>query len=275
MPWVVCLRLHVEASNVQLTRGVGFGSEEVRNQVAGHLDSRTYRNNYQDQRINLDVASLVRGQETEDELIRRMNDIGTNADPDANVALSREALEHIASLPDVASLQSERRRLAQALQDKYGRIAEAPASEAPVGEYTQARTAHRTRKEFHKARMRSQLRQDFFVRKNAALIEAQLLGGDTNSVKRTERKESTPSIPERAALASLIGAGDMRDPSMRDHRAASVKAMADLCSRAEMKRTRTLASRPIRRLASSVSTFANGRAVSYEVSPSAVSLLLW
>ena len=144
-----------------------------------------------------------------------MNDIGTNADPDANVALPPEALEHIASLPDVASLQCERRRLAQALQDKYGRIAKAPASEELVGEYTQAKTAHRTRKEFHKARMRSQVRQDFFVRKNAALIEAQFLGGDTNSVKWTERKEPKLCTPERAVLASLIGGGDLRDPSMR------------------------------------------------------------
>ena len=111
---MVCLRSRVKA-NDPLTRSAGFGSKEVRNQVAGHLDSRTYRNNYQDQRITLDVASLARGQETEDALIRRLNDVGTNADPGANVALSPEALEHIASLPDVASLQSERRRLAQAL----------------------------------------------------------------------------------------------------------------------------------------------------------------
>jgi hypothetical protein len=44
-----------------------------------------------------------------------MNNIGANADPNANIALSPEALEHIASLPDVASLDCKRRRLAQAL----------------------------------------------------------------------------------------------------------------------------------------------------------------
>ena len=94
---------------------VGSGSKEVRNQVAGHLDSHTYRANYQDQRISLDVAGLVRGQETEDALIRKLNDIGTNADPGANVALRPKALEQIASQPDVASLYSEHRRLANIL----------------------------------------------------------------------------------------------------------------------------------------------------------------
>lgn len=233
--WFVCA-LASRSANDTLTGSAGFGSEEVRNQVAGHLDSRTYRNNYQDQCIALDVASLVRGQETEDALIRRLNDVGTNADPGANVALSPEALEYIASLPDVAALQAERNRLAQALQEKYGSISRAPACEELLGAYVQAKTAHRTRKEFHKTRMRSQMRQDFFVHKNAALIEAQLLGGDAKSVNRPESKESALSIPERAALSSLIGVGDMREPSMRAQRAAAVEAMADLCSRAELKR---------------------------------------
>lgn len=221
---------------MQLTRGAGSGSEEVRNQVAGHLDSRTYRNNYQDQRITLDVASLVRGQESEDALIRKLNDIGTNADPDANVALSTEALERIASLPDVVSLQSKHRRLAETLRDRYGSIRKAPESEQLLGEYTQAKTAHRTRKEFHKARMRSQLRQNFFVRKNAAMIETQLSGNDTHFATRTKRKEPTLPVSERMLLTNLIGAGDIRELSMQTRRAAAVQAMADLCSRVELKR---------------------------------------
>ena len=84
--------------------------------------------------------------------------------------------------------------------------------------------------------MLSQLRKDFFVRKNAALIEAQLLGDDTKGAKQSEAKESAPSTPERAALASFIGAGDMRDPSMKAHRIAAVEVMVDLCSRAEKRR---------------------------------------
>ena len=80
----------IETKNGILIHSIGFGSEEVRNQVAGHLDSRTYRNNYQDQCITLDVASLVRGQKTEDALLRKFNDVGLNADPNANIALPRE-----------------------------------------------------------------------------------------------------------------------------------------------------------------------------------------
>ena len=226
----------VEARNTLLTPIAGSGSEEVRNQVAGHLDSRTYRNNYQDQRITLDVASLVRGQATEDALIRKLNDVGTNADPDANVALPPEALEHIASLPDVTALQSEHRRLAEILQDKYGSITKAPTSEGLVGDYMQAKTAYRTRKEFHKTRMRSQLRQDFFSQKNAAFIEAQFGGGDAQPTTRAERKVPTLSIPERLALTNLARSGDVRDPFLQAERAAAVQAMANLCSRLELKR---------------------------------------
>ena len=236
MPSTVRTCLCVQASYKSLTPTAGSGSDEVRNQVAGHLDSRTYRNNYQDQRITLDVAGLVRGQVTEDALIRKLNDIGTNADPDANVALPPEALKHIASLPDVASLQSEHRRLANVLQNKYGSITKAPASEGLMGDYMQAKTAYRSRKEFYKARMRSQLRKDFFLRKNAALIEAQLGGGDAQLTTRAERKEPTLEIPERTALRNLIGSGDVRDPSLQALRVAAVQAMADLCSRVELKR---------------------------------------
>ncbi|KAI7060785.1 hypothetical protein KC365_g15099 [Hortaea werneckii] len=139
----------------------------VRNQVAGDLDSRTYQNNYQDQRITLDVGSLMRRQATEDTLIRKLNDMGTNADPDANVVLPPEALEHIASLPDIASLQSPARQIHH----------HRPCT--GVRNVGGSKTAHRTRKEFHKARIRAQLRKDFSVQKNAAIIEAQLSSGCT------------------------------------------------------------------------------------------------
>ncbi|KAI7399269.1 hypothetical protein KC336_g15107 [Hortaea werneckii] len=162
--------------------------------------------------------------------------MGTNADPGANVVLPPEALEHIASLPDVASLQSEHRLLAKALQDKYISITRAPASETLVDDYMQAKTAHRARKEFHRARMRSQLRKDFFVRKDAAIIEAQLGGGDALPTAQAERKAPALCIEERIALLNLAGSGDARDPSLSAHRAAAVQAMADLCSRKEVRR---------------------------------------
>jgi hypothetical protein len=78
----------------------------------------------------------------------------------------------------------------------YRSILKAPLSKELVAAYEQARTAHRTRKEFHKARMRSRLRQDFFVRKNAALIEAQLPDGETDPIRQSEAKELAPSTPK-------------------------------------------------------------------------------
>lgn len=226
----------IRTRNGILIYSAGFGSEEVRNQVAGHLDSRTYRNNYQDQRISLDVASLVRGQKTEDALLRKFNDIGLNADPNANITLSCETHEHIAALSDVAALQAEHSRLAECIKNKYGSIKNAPITEELVGEYVHAKNSYRARKEFHKTRIMSQLRKDFFTRKDAKLIEAQLNGGEIHRTARTEQKVPILAIPERAELATLIGTEDMRSPSMRAQRAAAVQVMADLCCRVELKR---------------------------------------
>lgn len=226
----------IRTRNGILIQSVGFGSEEVRNQVAGHLDSRTYRNNYQDQRISLDVASLVRGQKTEDALLRKFNDVGLNADPNANIALPRETHDYIAALSDVAALQAEQSRIAECIKNKYGSIKNAPISEELVGEYVQAKNSHRARKEFHKTRIISQLRKDFFMRKDAELIEAQLNGSEAHRTARTEQKVPILAVPERAELATLIGIEDMRSPSMRAQRAAAVQVMADLCCRVELKR---------------------------------------
>lgn len=219
-----------------LIHSAGFGSKEVRNQVAGHLDSRTYRNNYQDQRISLDVASLVRGQKTEDALLRKFNGVGLNADPNANIALPRETHDYIATLSDVATLQAEQCRLAECIKNKFGSIKNAPTSEALVGEYVQAKNSHRARKEFRKMRIMSQLRKDFFTRKDSELIEAQLNGGQAYSTARIEQKVPILAIPERAELATIIGTEDMRSPSMRAQRGAAVQVMADLCCRVELKR---------------------------------------
>lgn len=222
--------------DVVLTYSAGFGSEEVRNQVAGHLDSRTYRNNYQDQRISLDVASLVRGQKPEDALLRKFNNVGLNADPNANITLPRETCERIAALPDVIALQAEHARLAECIKDKYGSIKDAPASEELVGEYTQAKKLHRARKAFHKAQITSQFRKDFFTRKDTELIQLQLIDDKTPRKVRVEQIAPILAIPERANLATLIGMDDMRLPAMQAQRAAAVQGMTDLCSRVELKR---------------------------------------
>ena len=219
-----------------LTACTGFGSEEVRNQVAGHLDSRTYRNNYQDQHISLDVASLVRGQDTEDTLMRKLNHADTDADPDANMPLPLEANEQIAMLPDVACLEAEYRSLAQCLKEKYGSIKNAPDSEDILCKYVQAQRKYRAKKQFYRSQMLSQQRQDFFARKDTELIEAQLNSDDKHCAVQTKRKAPSISIPERTALVKLAGAEDLRSPSAQAQRAAAVQAMANLCSRMELAR---------------------------------------
>lgn len=59
---------------------------------------------YQDQNIALDVANLVRGQDTEDAMLRRLNLMGANRHLNANVALPAAAHAEIAGLPDVTAL---------------------------------------------------------------------------------------------------------------------------------------------------------------------------
>lgn len=169
-------------------------------------------------------------------LIRKLNNIDTNADPNCNVAFPPEVHEHIAGLPDVVALKADWNRLAQNLRDKYGTIMNAPKSDSLVDKYVQAQKKHRAKMQFHRARWRSQQRQNFFARKDASLIAAQLNGDDINGAVHAEQKAPTLSIPERTVLASLIGSEDMRSASMREKRAAAVQTMADLCSRVECKR---------------------------------------
>ena len=211
----------------------------MRNQVAGHVDSHTYRNNYQDQHISLDVASLVRGQDTEDALMRKLNHADTDADPDANMSLPLEANEQIAMLPDVACLEAEYQRLAQDLKNKYGCIENTPKSDDTLYAYVQAQRKYRAKKQFYRSQMLSQQRQDFFARKDSELIEAQLNAAEKYSDVQAKRKAPSLPIPERTALVKLAGAGDLRSPSVQVQRVAVVQAMADLCSLVELARKST------------------------------------
>ena len=82
----------------------------------------------------------------------------------------------------------------------------------------------------------SQLRNDFFTRKDAELIEAQLNGGKAHCTARTKQKVPILAIPERAELATLIGTDNIRSPSIRAQRGAAVQMMADLCCQVKLKR---------------------------------------
>lgn len=141
----------------------GAGSEEVRNQIAGHLDSRTYRNNYQDQHISLDVANLVRGRQTEDTLMQKLNHAAADIDCGATFVLTPEAHQQIATLPDVIILEAECRRLAQPLRDQGGATRGVWPLDSLATQHIQARRKYRARKQFHRYRLLNKLRQDFFA----------------------------------------------------------------------------------------------------------------
>nr|OQO28668.1 hypothetical protein B0A51_04779 [Rachicladosporium sp. CCFEE 5018] len=181
----------------------GAGSEEVRNQVAGHLDSRTYRNNYQDQHISLDVASLVRGRQTEDALMQKLNHAAADIDPDCNLLLAPETLQQIATLPDVFALETECCRLAQTLRDQYGAISAAPSSDSLVAQHTQTQRQYRARKQFHRSRLLIQQRRDFFAHKDTELIKMQLSDGGSSDLVQPKQRVCNLSVPERATLVAL------------------------------------------------------------------------
>lgn len=216
----------------------GAGSEEVRNQVAGHLDSRTYRNNYQDQHISLDVASLVRGRQTEDALMQKLNHAAADIDPDCNLPLAPETLQQIATLPDVVALEAECCRLTQTLRDRYGAISAAPSSDSLAAQHTQAQRQYRARKQFHRSRLLIQQRRDFFAHKDTELIKMQLSNGGSSDSARPKQRVSNLSVPERATLVMLATVGDLSSPTSRADRSGAVQAMADLCRRVELSQHR-------------------------------------
>ena len=215
-----------------LINPAGFGSDEVRNQVSGHLESRTYRASYQDQNISLDVANLVRGQDPEDALMRKLNHMGVDADPNANVPLPPEAHLEIAALPDMVALDAECKRLTELVKRRYGTLTSAPNSDPLVKRSTEAKQKFRAKKECYRSQRRNQLRRDFFVNKDNALVEQQWSGDSQTEIALSKREATPVLIAERANLASLIGIQDARSPPIRS---AAVQTMADLCSRVEPK----------------------------------------
>ena len=217
-----------------LTCPLGFGSEEIRNQVAGHLESRTYRNNYQHQRIDLDIPGLVLKHTPDDALvIKQINLIGVDADPAANISLPPEAHDEIAAFPDVEAINQEYQLASESVKQKYGGLQNAPESDPQVQECKRKMLKLRAKKAFYRSQMKSRLREEFFEQKNIMLIEAQLNKTDTESPPPQVAVPWIPPMPERAELASLVTSVDMRSPDLLDSRIAAVQAMADLCGRVE------------------------------------------
>jgi len=104
----------------------GIGSDEARNQISGHLDSRTYRAHYLDQHIHIDVIAAVKGRKGEDEIIRKANSMGMLADPRCNRPLSAEDLKSIDNLPEMVEASEAFQTAALAVKDEYESIESAP-----------------------------------------------------------------------------------------------------------------------------------------------------
>lgn len=199
----------------------------MRNQIAGHLDSQTYRNHYQDQHINIDVANIVRGQPTEDALLRQLNCMGAEKDPNANVALPKGFDQEVAALPDVIVVETQWRTLTASIRRKYGFVSSAPESDPLMIKRREAYLKHKAKKQFHRARKLEELREEYFVRNDDAIIEAQLTDDDRMSIDLPADKAPVDLIPERAKLAEFI---DIEDPRTSSKRAEAVQIMVDLCS---------------------------------------------
>ena len=198
------------------------------------MESRTYRNSYQNQRIDLDIPGIVLRQAPEDALlIKQMNLMGANADPAANVPLPPEAHEEIAALPDVEALNVDYRVAAESVKQKYDNLQNAPESDPQVHDCKRKMLKLRAKKEFYRSQMRSRLREEYFEQKNTMLIEAQLNKTDAKPPTPEAQVPWIPPMPERAELASLVSSVDMRSPDMLDFRIAAIQAMADLCGRVE------------------------------------------
>ena len=198
------------------------------------MESRTYRNSYQNQRIELDIPGLVLRQAPEDALlIKQLNLIGANADPAANIPLPPEAHDEIAALPDVEALRVEYHLAAESVREKYGGLQKALESDPQVQDCKRKMLKFRAKKEFYRSQMKSRLREEYFDRKNIMLVEAQLNKTDTKSPTPEAPVPWIPPMPERAELASLVSSVDMRSPDMLDSRIAAIQAMADLCGRVE------------------------------------------
>lgn len=159
---------------------------------------------YQDQNISLDVANLVRSQNAEDALMHKLNCMGVDRDPNANIVLPPAVHAEIASLPDVITLQTECQKLIESVKKKYGSVRKAPQSDPLVKKRSDTERKHRAKKQFYRTQRQAELRRKYFVEKDDALIEAQLSKDWAIHTGHTMRKTESILVPERAQLAKLL-----------------------------------------------------------------------
>ncbi|KAK3045801.1 hypothetical protein LTR09_012661 [Extremus antarcticus] len=159
-------------------------SEEVRNQVAGHLDSRIYRNHYIDPNIEIDTANLVLRRPTEEHLTVALNSMGAGADPRVNRPLSQAERDCIEAMPDLAALTDRRRETYNAID-----ICE----DEDVLLTLQEQRGQLTRKiRALRQRYQREHREGYFRRKNEAIVRMQLHGVESDATTAAYQEEYAP-----------------------------------------------------------------------------------
>ncbi|KAF2166127.1 hypothetical protein M409DRAFT_66988 [Zasmidium cellare ATCC 36951] len=181
-----------------------IGSDETRNQISGHFDSRTYRAHYMDQQIGIDVIAAVRGHRREEDIIEDVNSMGSSADTNANRQFSTEDRAAIEQTPEVVEARVRLQKTSQAVLDAYGSIARGRRDGCALfQEYESATKQYRAVKQRMTAQRQSRRRQAYFEARDNALIEAQLGGHAVPSFAQPMEEEIYHRVPERAFLAGL------------------------------------------------------------------------
>ena len=217
----------------------GIGSDEARNQISGHLDSRTYRAHYMDQQIGIDVIAAVKGRKHEEDIIRDVNSMGMTADPNAYYQLSTEDVEAIENLPEMIEAKTVLRAASEAVRDTHGTV-ENGRRECSLlyQDYELAVKEHHALKQRIRSRWQAHRRQEYFEEKDTLLIEAQLRGNPQQPLRRRRVEDCNHSIPERAYLAALAHENEDIRTKPPEYRIAAFDALARLCHRVESPPTK-------------------------------------
>ena len=217
----------------------GIGSEEARNQISGHLDSRTYRAHYMDQQIGIDVIAAVKGHRREDDIIRDVNSMGKSADANAPYELSMEDREAIENLPEMVEAKIALRAASEAVRDVHGTVANGHrARSALYRDYELALKEHHALKQRIRSRWQARRRQEYFEEKDTFLIEAQLHEKPQQPMRRRRVEDCNHRIPERAYLAALARENEDIRTKPLEYRIAAFDALAQLCHRVEPRPTK-------------------------------------
>lgn len=203
-------------------------SKEVRNQVAGYLDSRIYRNHYIDPNIQIDVANMVLGRPTEEHLTVELNSIGAGADPRVNRPLSQAERDCIEAMPDLAALIEKRCKINYAINVSEDDDHTLLTLQEQRDQCTRKIKALRQR-------YQRKHRESYFRRKNEALVKAQLRGVESDAGAATYQEDYVPRmrtrLPERAHLAKLEATESPWTSDDLPRWAAGLQVLKDLCGR--------------------------------------------